>query len=82
MAGGPQLLDIGGNERYWLRNADHLTETSCTSNKVASATQGPGPMQTSTLTTGQSACWYADSTTGTTILAGNWESLLDVSTIG
>ena len=74
----PQPLDIGGNTRYWLRNTNH-GETDCTYNKNASATQGSGPAQTLSLTAGQSACWYADATTGTTIAAGNWETLLDLA---
>ncbi len=78
----PQPLDIGGNQRLWLLNTDHASETDCNYNKVASTTQGPGPVQQVSLTTGQSACWYADPTTGTTIPAGSWESLLDVTTSG
>jgi len=74
----PQPLDIGGNTRYWLRDTDHGTETDCNYNKVASTTQGSGPVQTISLSTGQSTCWYADSTTGTTIGAGDWETLLDL----
>jgi hypothetical protein len=73
----PRVLDIGGNQRHWLRNTNHA-ETDCTYNKVASTAQGGGPVQTISLTAGQSACWYADGTTGTTIPAGNWESLLDL----
>jgi len=65
----------------YFRNTNHATETACTgtSNKVASLTQGPGPVQTISLTTGQSGCWYADDTTGSTIPSGDWETRLDMS---
>ena len=75
----PEIMDIGGNSRYYLRNTNHATETSCGSNRVASTTQGSGPAKQVTLSTGQDACWYADATSGTTIPAGNWESLVDIS---
>jgi hypothetical protein len=75
----PRVLDIGGNQKLYLRDTNHGTETACGTNKVASSTQGAGALKTVTLAVGQDACWYADSTTGTTIPAGSWESLLDVS---
>jgi len=78
----PQPFDIGGNQRYWLRDSNHGTEIACTTNKIASTTQGAGPARTVVLSAGQSACWYLDSTTGATIPMGDWESLLDVTTNG
>jgi len=78
--GEPQTLDISGNQKLYLRDTTHSTETACTTNRVASTTQGTTSVKTVTLSSGQSACWYADSTTGTTISAGDWETLLDVDT--
>ena len=77
----PQLLDISGNQKHWLRDTDHASETACTAgnNKVASTAQGSAPVNTITLSTTQSACWYLDTTTGTTVAAGDWESLLDIT---
>jgi len=75
----PQVLDVAGNDRFWLRDTSHATENSCTSNKVASSTQGAGAAKTVTLSPGQAACWYLDATTKTDVTAGTWESLLDVS---
>ena len=78
----PQTLDTAGNERFWLRDSNHTTETSCTSNRVASSTQGAGAVKTATLSSGQDACWYLDATTKTDISAGSWETLLDVESSG
>jgi len=78
---GPDPLDIPGNRVFWLRDTDHA-ESNCNYNKVASTTQGLGPVRQISLTTGQSACWYADATAGTTIPLGSWESLLDITTSG
>jgi len=75
----PQVFDISGNARYWLRGTNHATETACATNKVASTSQGPGPVQQVALSAGQDACWYADATSGTTIPAGSWETLVDIS---
>lgn len=75
----PQVLDISGNGVFWLRNTNHATETACTVNKVAQDVKGGGPATVTSLTTGQSACWYVDQTTGATIPAGDWEALLDLS---
>ncbi|HKZ63231.1 MAG TPA: ATPase domain-containing protein [Thermoplasmata archaeon] len=77
---GPDPLDIPGNQVFWLGNGDHLTESDCNYNKVASTTQGLGPVRQISLTTGQDACWYADATAGTTIPLGDWETLLDIDT--
>ncbi len=74
----PRVLDIFGNQRFYLRNTNHATETACTTNKVASGTQGAGPSASVQVGAGQNACWYADATTGTTISAGDWEALLDI----
>ncbi len=82
MPGPLQPLDISGNQKFYLRSTNHATETACTANKVASTTQGAGPVQQVSLSTGQAACWYADATSGTTIPAGSWETLLDISSSG
>jgi len=78
----PQILDISGNDKYYLRDDPHATENACGGGRDKVATknvQGSAPVNQLTLSTGQSACWYLDATTGTTIPAGSWESLLDVS---
>ncbi len=75
---GPHLFDIPGNQKLYLRSANHATETACTTNKVASPTPGPGPVASTVVRAGQSACWYADTTAGTAIPAGDWEALLDL----
>lgn len=62
----------------YLRNTNHATETACTANKVALSTQGSGPVTSITLSSGQTACWYVDATTGRPVAAGNWEAFLDV----
>ena len=79
-AGPPNVLDISGNQKLYLRDTTHSSETACTTNKVASGTQGTTSLKSVTLSAGESACWYADSTTGTTISSGDWETLLDVDT--
>jgi len=77
-ADSPRVFDIPGNQRLYLRVSDHATETACTTNKVASPTPGPGPAASTVVRAGQSACWYADTTAGTVIPAGDWEALLDL----
>ncbi len=79
---GPIVMDVPGNQKYYFHNTDHSTETACTYNKVADTTHGPGPVVTITLAPGEDACWYIDETTGTTIPAGTWETLLDISSGG
>lgn len=85
----PRLYDIAGNQKWWFRNPAHATETACTgtNDKEAWLTQGAGAVQTVSLTTGQNACWYLDkaageTTSGITIPAGDWETLLDIQTTG
>jgi hypothetical protein len=78
----PAVMDVSGNGPFWFRDTNHASENACTYNKVASSTKGPGPVKTITLNTGESACWYADETTGKTIPAGVWETLIDVSISG
>jgi len=73
------LGEATATEPHYFRNADHATEVGCTANKVASPAQGAGPVASISLGPGQDACWYADARRGTTIPAGDWESLLDVS---
>jgi len=75
----PVVLDVSGNGVFWFRDTNHATETECTFNKVAKSTKGPGPAKTISLSTGQTACWYVDETTGQTIPTGSWETLLDVT---
>jgi len=77
----PRVLDISGNTKYYLRDTTHATENDplCTTDKVAS-TQGSGPTTSLTLSAGQTACWYADATAGTTTSLGDWETLLDIDT--
>jgi MYXO-CTERM domain-containing protein len=75
-------MDVSGNGAFWFRDTNHATETACTYNKVASSTKGSGPAKTITLNTGESACWYVDSTAGATIPTGIWETLLDLSNSG
>jgi len=77
----PEPMDIGGNQKYYLRDTTHGSETACGTNKVASTTQGAGPAKRRSLNAGQDACWYLDATTGTTIPSGSWESLLDISVL-
>ncbi|MBI4416741.1 MAG: hypothetical protein HY557_07145 [Euryarchaeota archaeon] len=78
----PRLLDIAGNGVFRLHDTAHSTETACTVNKVASSSLGAGNLKSVTLSSGESACWYVDETTGKTIPAGDWESLLDISSPG
>lgn len=73
----PIALDISGNGVFWFRDTDS-TETSCTRNKVAMSTQGSGLAKTISLNAGDTACWYIDETSGQTIPAGDWETLLDI----
>ena len=74
----PVVMDISGNGKFWFHDANHATETACTFNKVADATHGAGPVANISLGASQTACWYVDATSGTTIPAGDWESLLDI----
>ena len=73
-----ELVDIPGNQRFYLRDADHATETACATNKVASTIPGSGPAVSISVGPGQSACWYADATSGGTSFVGDWEALLDI----
>jgi hypothetical protein len=72
-------MDISGNQRYWFRDSSSA-EPGCTINKVASSTQGSGPVKQATIGTSESACWDITETTGSIIPAGTWETLLDIST--
>lgn len=76
--GGVQLLDLGAGETFWLLDAVHSTEASCTTNRVAGPTPGTGPAASISLGTGESACWYLDTSAGETIPAGTWQALLDL----
>src|SRR3972149_5040124 len=77
---GSVVMDITGNVRHYLRDTAHASEVACTYNKVATTGQGSAPVNQISLLAPQDACWYADSTTGQTIPAGDWESLLDMAT--
>ena len=74
----PVVMDISGNGKFYFHNTNHATETACTFNKVADANHGAGPVANISLSGSQTACWYVDATSGTTIPAGDWESLLDI----
>jgi len=81
-SGPPVVMDISGNGAFWFRDTNHASETACTHNKVASSTKGSGVAKTITLSMTETACWYVDATTSQTIVAGDWETLLDLSNTG
>jgi hypothetical protein len=80
-ASPPVTFDINGNSKFWFHNTNHGTETACTHNKVADATPGSA-LATLALAATESVCWYVDPTAGLTIHAGDWETLLDISSGG
>jgi predicted amidophosphoribosyltransferase len=76
-SGTPVVMDISGNQRYWFHDGSS-GEPGCTINKVASSTQGTSFLQV-TISSSQSVCWDISETSGTTIPAGTWETLLDIA---
>ncbi|TLZ49603.1 MAG: hypothetical protein E6K18_07760 [Methanobacteriota archaeon] len=74
-AHGPVVLDISG--QWYLRDTPPSDQMGCTVNRKAERTQGSSNKSV-TLTGNESACWDVDDTSGQTVPAGDWQSVLDI----
>ena len=73
--GAVHTLDISGNEK-WFFTDTNANENVCTVNRDASLTAGSSAAS-STLSVGQSACWFTPNNTPDTV-SGVWEVILDI----